>query len=170
MLLGLVLTPVGLLLAGIGTARLSDAVDAGDTTDVLGLSLLVSGAVVLGAVVLLGMWSPAVPITGGTLWGVGLGTAYLAVPWFMADALESIAGDQSVPAAVDQLTASAVTGQLLVTGVLLVAAGLAAARARRRGRRWAEGVALAQAARLEAARIDVARSDRTGASQASAKS
>jgi len=153
-LLGLVLTPVGLLLTGIGTARLADAIDAGDATDALGLGLLIAGALVLGAVVLLGMWSPAVPITGGILWGVALGTAFLAVPDTLADWFESIAGDQVVPDAVDQLTASAVTGELLVTGILLVAAGFAAARSRRRGRRWAEGVAAAQTARAMAASLD----------------
>ncbi|HWS58406.1 MAG TPA: hypothetical protein VN257_07705, partial [Actinotalea sp.] len=152
-LVGLLLTPVGLLLTGIGTARLAEAADAGDPADVLGLSLLVVGALVLGAVGLLAMWSAAVPTTGGLVWGLGLGTVYLVAPWLVDDSLDA-ADDRwttafvdQLRAVVDQLTASAVAGQLLVTGVLLLAAGIAAARARRLGRRRAEAVAAAAADR-----------------------
>lgn len=146
-LLGLVLTPVGLLLAGIGTARLADAAASSDPVDALGLSLLVVGALVLVAVVLLGLWSPAVPVAGGALWGVALGTAYLAVPHLLDDGLTAASGDRVLPAAVEQLTEVAETGQLLVTGLLLVAAGIATGGARRAGRRYAEAVVTAREAR-----------------------
>lgn len=145
-LLGLLVTPVGLLLVGVGLARLSDI--AGTTemgTDGLGLSLLVGGAVLLAAVVLLGLWTPALPITGGLVWGIGLGTAYLAVPGRMDDLVEQLTGDAPAPA--EQLAQTAMSGYLVLVGALLLAAGIATGVARRRGRRWAEQAAAAEQAR-----------------------
>lgn len=154
-LLGLVLTPVALLLTGIGVARLADVVSAEEAaTDPLGLTLLIVGVVLLAIIVLLGAWSPAVPITGGLVWGIGLGLAFLFIPGIMQDVLESMSADRVVPGGVEQLADTAMSGTLLVTGTLLLAAGVAAARARRRGRRWAEGVALAEAARRDARDTD----------------
>ena len=145
-LLGLLVTPVALLLVGVGIARLADIAGTDDMgTDALGLSLLVGGVVLLAAVVLLGVWSPALPITGGVVWGIGLGVAYLAVPGAMEDVAESMTGD--VPDPVDQLAQTAMSGYLVVVGTLLLAAGIAIAMARRRGRRWAEQVAAAERTR-----------------------
>ena len=159
-LLGLVLTPVALLLTGIGTARMADIVGTeSPLTDALGLTLLVVGALLLAVIVLLGAWSPTVPITGGLVWGVGLGVAYLVVPAALDDTVEALSADRVVPAAVDQLTEGAMSGQLVVTGILLLAAGIATAVARRIGRRWAEGVAAAQSARADAARAEAARAE-----------
>ncbi|MCU1432555.1 MAG: hypothetical protein JWP95_1660, partial [Actinotalea sp.] len=149
-LLGLLLTPVALLLTGIGTARLADVAGSGDPlTDALGLTLLVVGVLLLAVIVLLGAWSPAVPIVGGLVWGIGLGLAFLVVPEVMADTLEQMSADNVVPGGIEQLAESAQSGYLLVTGTLLVAAGIAAARARRRGRRFAEGVAAHDAAQVQ---------------------
>lgn len=157
-LLGFLLTPVALLLVGIGTSRLSDVAGSGDpASDALGLTLLVLGAVLLGVIVLLGAWSPLVPLTGGIVWGLGLGIAYLVVPGLMQDTVDPVVEDRVLPAVVEQLTESAMSGQLVVTGSLLVAAGIAAGRARRSGRRWAEAVAVAEQARAEATRADAAR-------------
>ena len=150
-LLGLVVTPVALLLTGIGTARLADVVSTEEAvTYPLGLTLLILGVVLLAVVVLLGAWSPAVPVTGGLVWGIGLGIAFLVVPDVMRSTLESMSADRVIPGGVEQLAETAMSGTLLVTGTLLLAAGISAARARRRGRRWAEGVAVAQAARRDA--------------------
>lgn len=156
-LLGLVLTPVALLLVGIGTSRLSEVASGDATTDALGLTLLVLGAILLAVIVLLGAWSPAVPITGGLVWGVALGLAYLVVPDVMADAVDQMLGDRVLPAAVEQLTDSAMSGQLLVTGTLLVAAGIATAVARRIGRRWAESRVAAEQARADVERAAAVR-------------
>lgn len=156
-LLGLVLTPVALLLVGIGTSRLSEVASGDATTDALGLTLLVLGAILLAVLVLLGAWSPAVPITGGLVWGVALGLAYLVVPDVMADAVDRMLGDRVLPAAVEQLTDSAMSGQLLVTGTLLVAAGIATAVARRIGRRWAERRVAAEQARADVERAAAVR-------------
>ena len=156
--LGLILTPVGLLLTGIGTARLSDVIGTADPfSDALGATLLLAGALVLVIVVLLGLWSAAVPITGGLVWGVGLGLAYLTVPGALDETVDVVFGDRGVPAAVDQLAEGAMSGELLVTGTLLLAAGLAIAAARRAGRRWAEAVARAERARADAAIDEAAR-------------
>lgn len=163
-LLGLVLTPVALLLVGIGTSRLSDVASGDATTDALGLTLLVLGAALLAVIVLLAAWSPAVPVTGGLVWGVALGLAYLVVPGVMADAVDRMLGDRVLPAAVEQLTDSATSGQLLVTGTLLTAAGIATASARRIGRRWAERRVAAEQARAEVERAAAQRTreaDRT---------
>lgn len=149
-LVGLLLTPVALLLTSIGTARLADVAGTTDMgTDTLGLTLLVGGLVLLALLVLLGAWSAAVPITGGLVWGLGLGLAYLVVPGVMEDTAEQWLG-QDPPAAVEQLAQSAMSGQLVLIGTLLLAAGLAAAAARRSGRRRAEQVAVAEAARAQA--------------------
>ena len=154
--LGLVLTPLAVLLTGIGTARLAETV--GDpSADTLGLVLLVAGLLLLAVVVLLGVWSPAVPIVGGLVWGVGLGVLALVLPGAVDDAVEAFAGDRVVPALVDPLAERAMSGELLVTGTVLVAAGLAAAMSRRKGRRWAEGVADAEASRRELTLRDQAR-------------
>jgi hypothetical protein len=151
--LGLVLTPVALLLTGIGTARLADVAGSGEPlTDALGITLLVIGVILLAVIVLLGAWTPAVPITGGLIWGIGLGLAFLIVPDVMNDWLEAMSADTVVPGGLETLAESAMSGYLLVTGTLLVASGIAAARARRRGRRWAEAVAAADAAQLDASR------------------
>lgn len=154
-LLGLLLTPIALLLTGIGTSRLADAAGASEPLgDALGITLLALGVVLLVVVVLLGAWSPAVPITGGLVWGVGLGVAYLVAPGIMTDTVDALVGDRALPAVVEQLTDAALSGLLLVTGALLLASGIAAGRARRSGRRWAEGVARADLARLEAEHRD----------------
>lgn len=162
-LLGLLLTPVALLLVGVGIARLGDIAGTNDMgTDALGMSLLIVGAVLLAALALLGLWSAVLPITGGVVWGLGLGIAYLAVPWAMEDLAESMTSDGRVPAAVDQLAEVAMSGYVVVIGALLVAAGVATALARRHGRRWAERQAAYERAvdAREAARHAAAESHR----------
>ncbi|WP_149203651.1 hypothetical protein [Actinotalea subterranea] len=146
-LLGLVLTPVALLLVGIGVERLRDATgNDGPASDALGLTLLGLAVLLLVVVVLLGVWSPAVPLTGGLVWGVALGVMYLFLPGVVEDVMAVVAGGRVLPAAADELGDHARSGALLVTGGLLVAAGLVAGLARRAGRRWAQGVATADAA------------------------
>lgn len=146
--LGLVVTPVALLLVGVGLARLADiAGTARMGTDVLGLSLLVVGVVLLAAVVLLGAWTPALPITGGLVWGIGLGAAYLALPNRTNRTIEQVFGE--VPAPADQLAQTAMSGYLVLVGTLLLAAGIAIGVARRLGRRYAEQVAAVERAEAE---------------------
>src|SRR5690606_23045400 len=96
-LVGLVVTPVALVLAGLGAARIAEVVGGTESTDVLAIVLLTLGAALLAVVVLLGAWSPAVPITGGAVWGIGLGATYLAIPRTSDDAVVSMVGDQLTP-------------------------------------------------------------------------
>ena len=152
-LLGLVLTPFALTLVGIGTGRLADIAGTTDMgTDLLGGTLLSLGVLMLAVIVLLGVWSAALPIVGGLVWGVGLGAAYLVVPTAMRDGAEAMTADGNVPVEVEQLANAGMSGSLLVLGALLVAAGLAVSLARRQGRRFAERVSLADRARLDAER------------------
>lgn len=154
-LLGLVLTPFALTLVGIGNGRLADIAGTSDMgTDLLGGTLLGLGVLMLAVIVLLGVWSVALPIVGGLVWGIGLGVAYLVVPTAMRDGAEAMTTDGSVPVEVEQLADAGMNGSLLVLGTLLVAAGLATSLARRRGRRWAEQVAVAERARADAERQD----------------
>lgn len=141
-LLGLLMTPVGVLLLGVGLTRLAAVAGTADMgTDTRGMALLAGGVVALACVVLLGSWSPAVPITGGLVWGIGLGAAYLVAPEAVAGAVTSLAG--SLPTPVAQLAQTAMSGQLVVVGSMLLAAGVATAAGRRRGQRWAEEAAAA---------------------------
>lgn len=159
-LLGLLITPVGLLLVGVGLARLSDIAGTADMgTDALGLSMLVGGLVLVVALVLLGLWTPALPITGGLVWGIGLGTAYLTVPGRMEDLVDQLTGDAPAPA--DQLAQTAMSGYLLLVGTVLLAAGVTTAVARRRGRRWGERATVAELARrrTETSRADADHAD-----------
>lgn len=167
-LLGLLLTPFALLLVGIGTAGLGEIAGQEDVTgDLLSLGLLLAGVAVLAAIVLLGVWSPALPITGGLVWGIGLGVAYLVVPNRMATAAESLTSDGSIPKSIGQLADAAMSGYLLVFGVLILAAGLAAAYARRAGRRWTEAVAVADRADADRDRVgDVRTADGSTAPRA----
>jgi hypothetical protein len=150
--LGLILTPFAVLITGVGTFRLVDA--AGDT-DLDALGLLLGGVALLVVIVLLGAWSAALPITGGLVWGVGLGAAYLSVPDVVDDAVAAVWAD-TVPAAIEQFADYATNGHLVVIGALLVTAGVATAIARRRTRRRAERVAAAERARGDAARAEAA--------------
>lgn len=148
--LGLILTPFALLLTGVGTYRLADATS---DTNFTALSVLLGGVALLVVIALLGVWSAALPIAGGLVWGVGLGAAYLAIPDAVDDAVEA-AWPETVPDALEQFADVATDGHLVVVGALLVAAGVATAIARGRARRRAERVAAAERARADAARAD----------------
>ncbi len=152
-LVGLLLTPVGLVLAAMGVGHMVD-LPAGDgaLTDPLGLAQLALGALVLGAVAYLGRWSPAVPITGGALWGLGGGGLALWDPAGVSDAVHEVTDGRFAQVAIDHILQPAQTGSLLVVGVVLLAAGIATGRARRSGRLFGVGTTLAQAARAEAER------------------
>lgn len=133
---GLVLTPFAFLLTGIGAARLADIAGTSRMgTDTLGVVLLALGVLLLAVLVLLGAWTATVPITGGIVWGLGLGVAYLVAPRDLEATVENASGG-TVPAAMDQFAQSAMSGMLLLVGVLLLAAGIAAAVARGAGRRY----------------------------------
>lgn len=136
-LLGLLLTPVGVVLVGLGLARLdATAATSALEADALTLGLLAGGVGVLVCLALLGVWTPALPITGGAVWGVAAGVAAAAWPGFTTDLLDSLVDDGT--AATNHLARTVTSGDLVVVGVLLLAAGVAAGVGRRQGRRRAE--------------------------------
>lgn len=139
-LFGLLLTPMGVALLGVALGRL-DAIAEHRATDVtiLDVGLLAGGVGLLVCVAMLGAWTPAVPITGGLVWGVGAGAAAMVWPRITEDLLASMVDETLVP--VDHLARTATGGDLAAVGALLIGAGIAAAIARRRGRRSAERVA-----------------------------
>lgn len=136
-LLGLLLTPAGLALLGVGLGRLDSVAAMHGAGLAMGdVGLLAGGVAVLMCVALLGAWTPALPVTGGVVWGLTAGAAAMVWPRFTEDLLASMVDDTLAP--VDHLAQTATGGDLAVVGALLVAAGLAAGIGRRRGRRCAE--------------------------------
>jgi len=133
-LIGLLITPIGLVFAAWGgQLTLQTPSQIEPNVDWFGFGLIVLGALILGAVALLGCWSPAAPITGGLVWGLLLGSVYLIVPQLAWDTTASLFG-ASPPAFVRDLVTSGTSGLLLLVGVILIGSGIAAGLARRSGR------------------------------------
>jgi len=142
-LIGLVITPVGLVFAAWGgqlTLQTPSRIEP--NVDWFGFGLIVLGALILGAVALLGRWSPAVPITGGLIWGLLLGGVYLIAPQLAWDTTVSLFGP-SPPAFARDLVTSGTSGLLLLVGVILIGSGIAAGLARRAGRLFGQARELA---------------------------
>lgn len=165
-LVGLVVTPIALVLtgAGVGGFRALDPTTADQAFDATNFSLIAVGVALLIAVVVLALWSPAVPLTGGLVWGVGLGVLYLGWPSTVEGWIDQAYSTR--PAALDQLVATLDDGTWLVLGLLVAVAGLAVALARRMGRRFGEHTTLATHARIEAARAEETRRQAADAEEA----
>lgn len=150
-LLGLLLTPVGLVPAAMGVGHMID-LRAGDgaLTDVFGLVLLAAGALVLGLVAVLGRWSPAVPLTAGALWGLFGGSVALWDPQGVSDAVHQVTDGRFAQVAIDHILDPALNGSLLLLGLVLLGSGIAAGLARGAGRSFGARTVRAQAARAEA--------------------
>jgi hypothetical protein len=132
-LVGLLLGAVGVWAALFGQARVLGVQAPGwdASYDPLGVVLVTAGVLVLAAVVGLGLWTPAVPLTAGAVASV-VGVVYLYVPatthvdtvrWFATD---------TTRVSVTQTTVTATSGTVFLVGALLLAAGLTVAVARRR--------------------------------------
>ncbi|WP_372592909.1 hypothetical protein [Actinotalea sp.] len=154
-LVGLLLTPLGLVLSAMGVGHMVD-LPAGDgaLTDLFGLVQLGAGALVLGVVALLGRWSPAVPLTGGVLWGLGGGGLALWDPLGVSEAVHGVTDGRFAQVAIDHILYPAQTGSLLVLGLVLLGAGIATGAARRAGRNFGARTVRAEQARAEAQRVD----------------
>lgn len=139
-LLGLLLTPVGIALLAVALGRF-DAIAEHRATDVtmLDIGLLAGGVGLIVCVAMLGAWTPAVPITGGLVWGVAAGAAAMVWPRITEDLFASMVDETLAP--VHHLARTATGGDLATVGALLMGAGITAAIARRRGRRSAERMA-----------------------------
>jgi len=130
-LVGVLVGPVGAAALLLGQSRIlavqTDGWDA--DVDVPGIALVVVSALVLAALVLAAGWTAAAPAAGGVL-TTGLGTWALVVPSSFG-AVVSIGGDWRTT--VEQAVVAATSGTLLVVGLGLLAAAVAASAARRAG-------------------------------------
>lgn len=134
LLLGLVLTILAGVLVTLGQSRiLAAGVGRSDITpETLGIVLVTLGALVVGLVVLLGLWTPAAPFTGGLL-AAAVGAAYLFAPVEAHRAtVRLLATQQNRTAVLNSITVGT-TGGLFLTGIVLLAAATAFSLVRRRG-------------------------------------
>lgn len=132
---GLVLVPAALAAALVGEARIlvaqTDGWDA--STDVIGIVLVSVGVLVLALTVYLGVWSPTVPITGGTVMAVA-GGVFLYAPSLARETVLALLDGTSWRTTGGNATVAATSGTMLLAGVLVLVAGLAAWQSRRRGK------------------------------------
>jgi hypothetical protein len=133
-LVGLILAPIGVGVLMLGESRILAAQVGGwdASTEVLGIVLVSLGLLVLGCVLLLALWTPAVPITGGTILTLA-GIVYLYIPSIAREQTLNILTSQGWRLTVTQVTVAGTSGMVLAVGFLLLLAGLVAASARRRG-------------------------------------
>ncbi len=157
-LLGLLVTPVGLVLAAMGVGHMVD-LPAGDgaLTDAFGLVQLATGGLILGLVAVLGRWSAAVPITAGVLWGLGGGGVALWDPQGVHDAVHQVTDGRFAEIAINHILDPALNGSLLVLGLVLLGSGIAAGLARGAGRSFGARTVQAEVARAEAERPAIPR-------------
>lgn len=138
-LVGLILGPVGVGVLLLGQSRILAAqVDGWDaSTEVLGIVLVSVGLLLLAFVLLLALWTPAVPITAGTILTLA-GIVYLFAPSVAREQTLNVLTSSGWRLTVTQVTVAGTSGTVLAVGFLLLLAGLVAASARRRGVRFGE--------------------------------
>ncbi|WP_066581473.1 hypothetical protein [Cellulomonas timonensis] len=126
------LSVFAMVLLLLGEARILGSEDP-TAADGIGIVLVTLGVLLLATVVYLGVWSAALPITGGVILTV-VGGFYLYFPSVARDeTLRLLATDASRTTVIYGIVASTM-GVVFVVGVLLLVAGWALAVARRRGR------------------------------------
>lgn len=133
-LLGIVLAPfaVGLLLLGQSRV-LRVQVDGWDASlELLGIVLVSAGVLLLVALLVLGVWSAAVPTAAGIL-VAALGGLQLYAPGIARTTTLDVVGADAWFQVVTQATVAGTSGTTLVAGTLLLAGGLVTALARRHG-------------------------------------
>lgn len=132
---GLVLVPAALAVALVGESRIlvaqTDGWDA--STDVVGIVLVSLGVLLLAGTVYLGVWSPTVPIVGGLVTAVA-GGMFLYQPSLARDTVLTVLDGTSWRTTGGNATVAATSGTVLLTGVLVLVAGLTAWQSRRRGK------------------------------------
>jgi hypothetical protein len=133
LLIGLVAGAAGLWLVLFGQSRILGVQAPGwdASYDPLGVVLVTVGVLVLVALVGVGAWSTAAPLTAGLLSTV-IGVVYLYVPATThADTVSWLATDRTL-GSVERTVVAATSGTLFVTGALLLATGLTFAAMNRR--------------------------------------
>lgn len=138
-IVGLVLAPVGVAVLLLGESRILQAQVGGwdASTEVLGIVLVSLGLLLLGCVLLLALWTPAVPITGGAVLTLA-GMVYLYLPSVAREQTLNILTSSGWRLTVTQVTVAGTSGMVLAAGFLLLLAGIVAGAARRRGVRLGE--------------------------------
>jgi hypothetical protein len=138
-LVGLILGPIGVGVLLVGQSRILAAqVDGWDaSTEVLGIVLVSLGLLLLACVLFLALWTPAVPITAGTVLTLA-GIVYLYAPSVAREQTLNVLTSSGWRLTVTQVTVAGTSGTVLAVGFLLLLAGLVAASARRRGTRFGE--------------------------------
>ena len=128
-IVGLILAPIGVAVLLLGESRILQAqVDGWDaSTEVLGIVLVSLGLLLLGCVLLLALWTPAVPITGGALLTLA-GIVYLYVPSVAREQTLNLLSSSGWRLTVTQVTVAGTSGMVLAVGFLLLLAGIVAAR------------------------------------------
>lgn len=137
-LFGLVLGPLAVLVAGLGQSRIVHAYTAPQSAwvDGLGITLVALGAALLIGVVLLGLWTAAVPITGGAV-VTAVGLTFIVIPERAYTETLRLFRTDANSVTVVNLATQGVSGVVLLLGVLLLTAGIAVSVARVIGRRRA---------------------------------
>jgi len=133
-LVGLALTLAALLLLLLGQSRVVGSGIGGETVspDVLGITLVTVGSLLVALVALLAVRTSAIPFTGGLV-ALFVGAAYLFAPVEShRQTVRLLATAQNRHAVLDVIGA-ATTGTPFVLGLVLVASGTAASLVRRRG-------------------------------------
>jgi len=131
-LIGAVLSVFALVLLLLGQSRILGSDDP-TVANGVGIVLVTLAVLLLATIAYLGVWTAALPITGGVVLTV-IGGFYLYFPSTASDeTLRLLATDASRTTVIYSVIASTV-GVTFVVGVLLLAAGCALAVARRRGR------------------------------------
>jgi hypothetical protein len=133
-IVGLILGPIAVAGVLIGQARILEAqVDHWDASfDLLGILLVTCGLVLLACVLLLGLWTAAVPITAGIVLSV-LGGLALYAPGVTRTQVLDVLTTQGWHREVTQVTVAGTSGTLLVAGFLVLFGGVVVALARRHG-------------------------------------
>ncbi|GAA3817815.1 hypothetical protein [Cellulomonas soli] len=132
--LGLLLAPIGMGVTLLGQSRILVAQVDGWTAsaDLAGIVLVTIGLLLLGTVLVLALWTPALPTAGGLLLTVA-GGVYLYAPWFARERTLVVLPSEHWHVTLTQVTVAGTSGTVLVTGFLLLVAGLVAIAARRQG-------------------------------------
>jgi len=128
-LCGLVLTPVGLGLGAAGGYRQAQVMaQYSPRVDVLALTLVLAGALVLLGVAALGAWSGTGPLVGGFVWGIVPGAVGMVSARTAIDLLDLLPRGTLNTGVLTWMF----SGALLAIGFLLAGTGLAVRLARRR--------------------------------------
>lgn len=135
---GLLVTPMGIAALAGGSHGISHALARSQDPTTAALVAVGAGVLLLGIVAASAAGSSLGALVGGTLFGVGLGLAFLLEHASTRDAVRSAVGpaeDLIGPGVRLGLVELGRTGQLLLLGLTLALVGLAVHLARRGGRR-----------------------------------